>query len=283
MRGFISSLLLFFLISPAGATGDSLNYLTLKDTIFITLGPQGDNMFTHHIAPKQTLYSLAAFYGLSLSDLYLYNPELRTQGVKVGQGVRVPIPNRAIIRYKTDEVTDQSHIPVCYVVRKGDTMYRISKQFFRMPIDTIRVRNGLPDTNLKTGQALQIGWMSVSGIADTLRFVQGGALWQRSYDLGQRFEYQTDGKKEIAQSGVATWQKDRVYAEQELFILHRSAALNSIVALTNPMSRKTVYVQVIGRIPPNFDGSIIAVVTPTVAEMLGVIDPKFFVRVRYFK
>ncbi|MBR9921085.1 MAG: LysM peptidoglycan-binding domain-containing protein [Bacteroidetes bacterium] len=283
MRRLLVLSYLLFLIPQAKATGDSLNYLTLKDTIFISLGAQGEKMFEHRLAPKQTLFSLASFYGMSLNDLYLYNPGLRESGVKVDQPVRVPIPNRAIIRYKTETVSSKTHIPVCYVVRKGDTMYRISKQYFRMPMDTIRQRNGLPDNNLKIGQELQIGWMSVLGIPDTLRMIQGGPLWERSYELGKTFHGHSDGKMEVTQRGVATWQKDREFQGQELYILHRNAPINSILELTNPMSRRTVYVQVIGRIPPLFDASILAVVTPTVADMVGVIDPRFFVHMRYFK
>jgi LysM repeat protein len=283
MRGILLFLLLLMAGPALRATGDSLNYLTPKDTIFITLDPQGDKIFRHTMAPKQTLYSLAEFYGLSLNDLYLYNPGLRNTGISVGQAIRIPIPNRAILRYRPEDYHPEAYVPVCYVVRKGDTMYRIGKQHFRMPMDTIRVRNGLPDYQVKTGQALQVGWMSMEGIPDSLRAIQGGPLWEKSFTLSQLYQAQGEGKQEREERGVATWQKGRVFQGQELMILHRTAPVNSVIALTNPMSRKTVYVRVIGKVPPIYDENIIAVVTPTVAEMLDVIDPRFFVHTRFFK
>jgi hypothetical protein len=76
----IASFFLFPFKLQAFFTGDSLNYLNFKDTIFITIGNYQEKIFEHHIAPKQTLYSLAKFYGLSLTEVYYYNPELNSDG-----------------------------------------------------------------------------------------------------------------------------------------------------------------------------------------------------------
>ena len=283
IRGITCFILLFLSSFALGATGDSLRYLTPKDTIFISLDPEGGKIFEHVIAPKQTLYSLAGFYGMELQDLYLYNPGLRESGISVGQPVRVPIPNRAILRYQPDDYHAEKYVPVCYVVQKGETMYRISKQYFRMPMETIRDRNGLPDFQLKTGQPLHVGWMDINGIPDSLRIIQGGPLWEKSYTLYTEYNAGSEGKELQEVRGVASWQKGRVYQGQELYVLHRSAPPNSVIALTNPMSRKTVYVRVIGTVPPIYDANVIVVVTPVVAQMLDVIDPRFFVHTRYFK
>ena len=282
MRGTLLILLFLSLAFQGRATGDSLNYLTPKDTIFISLGNQGDKIFTHYMAPKQTLYSLAKFYGLSLTDLYLYNPGIKDSDISVGQGIKIPIPNRAIIRYKGDEFDNQNHVPVCYVIKKGDTLYKISKNYFRMPMDTIKARNGMPDNTIHVGQPLQIGWMNIEGIPDSLRVFQGGPLWRKSYDLSKTYQSQSEGKSEKEDRGIATWQKDKVYSGQELFVLHRDAPVNSVVAITNPMSRRTVYCTVIGSVPNFYEPGVVVLLTPTVAEMLGAIDQRFFVTVRYF-
>ena len=109
-------------------TGDSLHYLTLKDTIFLSISPYQEKIFYHYIAPKQTLFSLSKFYGLTIDELYYYNPELKESIVSPGQAIKIPIPNKSIIRFKIKDFDDKKLIPICYIVKKGDTMYNISKR-----------------------------------------------------------------------------------------------------------------------------------------------------------
>ncbi|MFM9948035.1 MAG: peptidoglycan-binding protein, partial [Saprospiraceae bacterium] len=57
---------------------------------------------------------------------------------------------------------------------------------------------------------------------------------------------------------------------------------NSIVSVTNPMSKRTVHAKVVGRIPDSAYGDdIIIVLSPLAAKMLNARDPRFFVRVKY--
>lgn len=269
----------------ATATGDSLNYLTLKDTIFLTIGGFDEKLFTHKMEKKQTLYSLAEFYGLSVEELYLYNPGLKESSVSVGQEIQVPIPNRAIIRYTytVPGFDPNQHIPVFYRVRKGDTMYRICKDYFKMPFEEILERNKLDDFTLKTGQLLRIGWMNINGIPEEYRQVTGGPLIQRNNALRKIYQSEIIDKKEKEHQGVAFWQKNS-QEDSDFYALHRHAPINSIIAVTNPMKNRTVYVKVIGRIPNTAYGNdVVVVLSPLSAKLLGAKDPRFFVKVKYVR
>lgn len=267
------------------ATGDSLNYLTLKDTIFLTLGGFNEKLFTHKMEKKQTLFSLAKFYGLSVEELYFYNPGLKESSVSVGQEINVPIPNRAIIRYTyTDVNFDPSqHIPVYYTVRKGDTMYRICRDYFKMPFEEILERNQLDDFTLKTGQLLRIGWMNINGIPEEYRQVTGGPLVRRNNALKKIYQADAMNHREKEHQGVAFWQTNSK-EDSDFYALHRYARLNSIIAVTNPMKNRTVYVKVIGKIPNTAYGNdVVVVLSPLSAKLLGAKDPRFFVKVKYLK
>ena len=88
-------------------TGDSTQYLSIQDTIFLDFSVYQEKTFHHYIAPKQTLYSLAKFYGMSVEELYFYNPTLRDSAIAIGQQIKIPIPNKSIIRYKTEDFDSQ--------------------------------------------------------------------------------------------------------------------------------------------------------------------------------
>jgi hypothetical protein len=48
------------------------------------------------------------------------------------------------------------------------------------------------------------------------------------------------------------------------------------------MSGKTVYAKVIGKMPDNAYGNeVVVIVAPSVAKMLGAVDEKFFVKMKY--
>jgi len=274
-----------WLLSPLFlfATGDSLHYLTPKDTIFLYLSG-GEKIFEHTLEKKQTLYSLAKFYGLGLDELYFYNPEISgSRGAELGHPIRIPIPNRAILRYYPPEYSPWDYVPVYYVVQQGETLYRICKEYFKMPIDTIMQRNYLPHTHISIGQSLHIGWMSVQGIPDSLR-MHGGILGGLNSELGRIYQQDFFLKKEYSQQGAAKWPKDeKLNTGGGLYALHNKAPLQSIIAVTNPMTHRTLYVKVIGRIPEWYEQKVIVVVSPAVARALGAIDPSFFVQLRYLK
>ena len=280
----ITLLLAFFSSStPATATGDSLNYLTPKDTIFLSVGQFEERYFNHYLEPKQTLFSLARFYGLSLEELYFYNPGLKPATMKIGMPIRIPIPRRAIHRYWQQEMIPGRFAPVYYVVRKGDTLYRISKKYFEMPMEEIMARNGLLDHTLKQEQKLHIGWLSLDGIPDSLRAYAGGELGKRNAAYQKLYQFDMAGEREREHQGVAFWPKD-LEGEADLMAMHRKAEIGSIVAIYNPMSRRTVYAKVIGSIPDRvYNDDVIVVVSPYVARLLGAIDPRFFVKVKYHR
>ncbi|MBX2926682.1 MAG: LysM peptidoglycan-binding domain-containing protein [Saprospiraceae bacterium] len=269
---------------PATArAADSLRYLSHKDTVLISIGPNDEKMVEHYIQAKQTLYSLARFYGISVEELYLYNPGLKEKVVAVGQLVKVPVPNAAIKRYKEKGFSEKDHAPVYYVVRKGDTMFRISKIYFRMPTDTVQKRNGLSSDVIKEGQLLLVGWMSVKGIPEELRQYIGSELERGSAALGKLYRLEAAAKKEVNEQGKAFWQKNS-REDSNLYALHRSADLSSIIKVTNPMNNAVVYVKVIGRIPDTvYEKEVVIVLSPLAAKHLGAQDTRFFARVKYFK
>jgi LysM repeat protein len=284
MKSFLWLFLCLFISFTAQATGDSLRYLTPKDTIILLQGNYGEKIFKHQLEHKQTLFSLAKFYGLTLNELYYFNPSINPQvGAKVGTHISIPIPNRAILRYLNPEMNAGDFIKVYYEVQKGDNLYRLSKYTFKMPKEVIKQRNGLISESLKRGQLLHIGWMSLYGVPKVLREQHGGPMWDQSNSLGNTYAGEGYGKKERTHNGIANWPKDENLKSKDLYALHRSAKVNSTISITNPMTQKRVFAKVIGRVPPRYDDNVIAVVSPGVAKLLGAIDANFFVEIKYWR
>lgn len=273
---------LLFTSHSATATGDSLFYLLPQDSVLLHIGSYQEKFFYHRLEKKQTLFSLAKFYGLRVQELYYYNQGLKEQRLSVGDPVRIPIPNKAILRYTHPTFSPHQHARVYYVVKKGDTMFRIAKQYFRMPIEDIMARNQMSTTTLKTGQVLHIGWISLGGIPMEYRKNPNGPYHPQNEALQKRYLEKVVSRTEKSSQGIAIWQKTS--NNNELFALHRNARANSVIEITNPMTHRTIYAKVIGSIPATaYENNVAVVLSPLAAKLLGAKDPRFFVQVKYYR
>lgn len=264
-------------------TGDSLSYLLPQDTIYLETNGLKQHIHTHEIAEGQTLYSLAKFYGLKYNDLLYYNQNLVGTTISIGQSVKVPIPLRAITPTEEIYKSASRYSPVCYVVQAGDTYFGVARRKFNMSPDSLKWMNRSVTEVLEIGQVLQLGWLSNQGIPDSLHGEHASPIARKDMILSERFNAKAYKKKEYKEAGVAYWQKKR-NAGNQLYALHRKAPVNSVIRITNPMTKAVVHAKVIGKLPDNaYSRDIVIVISPKVAEMLGAKDPRFYVKLKYLR
>ena len=97
------------------------------------------------------------------------------------------------------------------------------------------------------------------------------------------YQAQRQSNREYSQQGVAFWQKNS-REDSDLYALHRTADIDSIIEITNPMKNRTIYAKVIGRVPDTaYENNVVVVISPLAAKLLGAKDPRFFVRVNYLR
>jgi len=252
-----------------------------QDSIFISFDEHGNKTFQHVMQDDETLYSLSKFYGLTLEQLYIFNPMMIEAIWDVGQQLTIPLPNRAIIRYTENEAEAKGLFPLYYRVKPGDSMYGIAKTNFKMPVEDLLVRNNLKSHALDLDQVLLIGWMKKDGIlAD---WHNAGKINPPSNEIGAFFEKGEPREGSVYEHGMAYWDTKETN-NGELYVLHRKAAVGSKIAVHNPMNRKTIYAKVIGQLPENvYPDKVMVVISPKVAKLLGALDGQFFVKVRYLR
>lgn len=263
------------------ANTDSLVFLTYKDTVALRV-ENNEKTYTHTVKKGQTLFSLAKFFGLHYQELQYFNPGLREE-ISIGQAIRIPIPNRAILRYLPKGSKRTGYAPVVYLVKKGDTVFRIS-QYFKMPVDTVIARGKIKANVVKPGVAIPVGWMSTQGIPESARSAPAHPMLKKNLPLKERFLYNTDKKKIHSDQGPAFWQKNAPSEGDAFYAMFNGAPVRSVIEIYNPMNQGKIYAEVLGAIPPTvYEKNIKVVLSPAAAKMLGARDPQFFVKVRYYK
>jgi len=104
----------------------------------------------HVVKPKETIFGVARLYNISPADLRAANPGLG-ESLKVGQVIRIP-DQKATVAVSTVLNGDST---IIHHVQKGETLYRISRQY-AVGIDELkRMNKGLSET-LSVGQRILI-------------------------------------------------------------------------------------------------------------------------------
>lgn len=264
-----------------------LTMLVPGDSLQVFVGSYQQKYIIHEIKGGQTLYSLARFYGLKFKDLMAYNRELTNRVIEIGQKVKVPISHRILTRKKDKDFVDSLFVPVFYEVKPRETMYTISRTYFRVEPKLLMQNNEKTTSTLRNGESLLVGWMSIYGVPDSVRAFTGpnAAFMQGMEKNKQTFAFQSEVKKEISEDGVAFWDyKSNNSNDSGLFALHRTAKTNTVIRVRNPMNNRHVFVKVIGQIPDvGYDQRIKIVLSAKAAKALGALNPRFHVKMIYFK
>ncbi len=81
--------------------------------------------------------------------------------------------------------------------------------------------------------------------------------------------------------GIAYWDKKGKDYEN-LMVLHKTAEVNTLIKLTNPINGMSTFARVVGRIPDNaFKKDIDVVMSPAVAKKIGAIDSRMQISMTY--
>lgn len=240
----------------------------------------GKLLFDHSLAPRQTIYGASKFYGVHVEDFFYLSPQLRDK-YTVGDVIKVPISTNEIRR----EIPADSlawFVPVRYKLQPGETLFGLATRRLGWLNDApLRMLNPEVDVQrLKAGAVLNIGYLTVAGLPPR----EAGYLdpySARNRGLAQLWEARTAGKRMKVENGKGAWTKKG--DENKFMVLHRTAPINSIVELTDPRSRKTIYARVLGRIPEQrYHPKIIVVVSPLIVKAFNVRDKEFYVKMRHF-
>ena len=87
----------------------------------------------------------------------------------------------------------------------------------------------------------------------------------------------------INMRGIALWDKNAP-DDNNLFVLHHKAKLNSMIELRNPVNDRSVFARVVGNIPSNvYPADVKVIMSPGVAKQLIILDKRALVEMIYFQ
>jgi LysM repeat protein len=250
--------------------------LTAKDSVFMFV-KDGQKLLMHRVKKGQTLYSIAKFYGVTTDELLAFNPWYKADTTVEAQNeVLVPIPNKAINRYVAKDKL-KKYAPLYYVAQAGDNLYSISKKYLDMPVEEVKKRNKLTSETIELGQLIHVGWVPTTGIP-------------REWRAAATTATTTAAPKGVTAKGAdaslkkhkAMWVKDKKSVTGN-FCLTNEAKKGEVVLISNPVSKKTVEVTVVGKLNIVKDTKVKIVLSEQAAQALGLTEKENLVTIEVKK
>ncbi|BCY29558.1 LysM peptidoglycan-binding domain-containing protein [Flavobacterium okayamense] len=124
---------------------------------------------THKVAKKETLYSLAKQYSVSVADLKEWNPDVEKNGLKIGQDLivsKVYKPTSGVNTVEVQEVKNTSSVST-HVVKTGETLYSLSRKY-NITVDELKALNPQIEDAINIGDVLKIKQQSQIQVVNNL-------------------------------------------------------------------------------------------------------------------
>ncbi len=257
--------------------------------ILIQFDSQNKPFLQHQVIKGQTLFSIRSKFGLSESEIKLYNPQVKDGRIQIGQWLIIPIGH--LLSYETNPQLSNSYCPAYYVVQTQDNLYSIAKKRSQWNVQTLMKQNKLKSTEIKPEQLIKIAYL--------IKLDQPKTMVQ---EVDQEGKINVDENSDTTQAESKSSNTDaiirnQIYSKEErgvayciqnvsnnnskYYALYNQAKKGSQIEIYNPVLERFVNAKVIGKIPKNFTQDIKVVVSKEVAHEIGALGDKFFVYVRH--
>lgn len=293
----------------SGANQNSYAVEMAKDSVgFKKEGTK--NFVLYKVGAKQTLYSIVKRYGATVAEYKAANPGA-SETVQVGQVLKVPYRGAApaYVSSQGGSVTttpstwgkDETVNPsegktepvkmVTHVVGPGQTLFGVASKY-KVQLADLRKWNNLSNDKLEVGQALIIDQKEYERAKKANELPGDNQVVKINPDTNQPELYKdadvkpsseitktATGYKKVIQTGLA----ERIDVEDKsgkYLALHRTAPLGTLINVKNFSNGQTIWVKVVGKLPPAND-KIIIKLSPRAFDKLNPVDSRIRVELNY--
>ncbi|MES2418245.1 MAG: LysM peptidoglycan-binding domain-containing protein [Bacteroidota bacterium] len=264
------------------------------------LAISSSDLTEYTVKPKDNLNLLAQKFGTTVDAIKKLN-HLTSNNLQIGQLLKISasVPSPIESPETTAETNTYSKPekmagPVNVIVAtntgKGlehtvaanETIYSIAKKYGLTTYQIITANN-LTSNELSIGQKLIIKGADTSNAdTDADGDDNGNGNLQTLKDPSLRYPAKKYGLVQFEEKGAAIWIEDQDLDPSKMLILHRTAAVGTIIKVTNPLTNRSAFAKVVGKFTENESTKdVIIVMTKAVADAVGALDKRFFCNLSY--
>jgi LysM repeat protein len=121
----------------------------------------------HKVTPKENFYSIGRMYNVPPKDLASYNNLHFEKGLSVGESLKIPLSENNFLQSGT-AASNEALIPVYHHVQPKEGLYRVSINYNKVPLSSIKKWNHLTSDDVGTGVPLIVGYLRVDKTESSL-------------------------------------------------------------------------------------------------------------------
>lgn len=229
---------------------------------------------THKVAPKETLFSIAKMYEVSVEELKKWN-NLAGNTLSAGQELIVKAPEA-----KTISSPDYKKLKGVHVVTEKETLFSIAKAY-GASLQQLREWNNLTTDEVKTGQPLFV-LPPMYLPENTTEPVRQADQPVKQTPVRQEVKISESviGSEEVHETGVAEVMAGTEGGRKYL-ALHKTAKVGTIIKVRNEAAQREVFVRITGTL--DLPSEAIIKISRSAYDRLGATDSKFKVELIYYK
>ena len=241
----------------------------------------------HKVAAKETLFSIARLYSVSVDDLKTWN-SLKDNALSLGQELIVKKKTTATEAIEAQPV---KATPGSHFVEAKETLFSISRKY-GVTVQQLRDWNGLQGDDLKVGSTLVVSANTANSVnttetKTTLEAKQAALVKeevkQENRENTVRISENVSGSDEVKEGGLAELIEGSE-GNRKYLGLHRKAKPGTILKVRNELNNREVFVRVVGPLPETgVNNNLVIKISKSAFDRLGAIDPRFRVEVTYYK
>ena len=268
--------------------------------IVVDVLPGNDIFYSHTYDKGISIYSLAEVFQVEPEKVLRINKFNPTQPNNDGKIVKIPVRKDLLITNPSDKRKEIQYLPVYYQVKKGESLYRISRQYFDTDVTSLLSINHKENQDIKVGEKLLVAWWPVRNSKKTEPLktkpnpVKTTTKGQNKHEVlvpepkkETRENLSADDHVPIVKyylsDVIGMW--DRASMESKsYFVLHDEARPGTMMDVYNPMLKKHIKAKVLGKIPTGtYHDDIAIIISSAIAKDLGILDVRFKVNIKFEK
>jgi LysM repeat protein len=230
------------------------------------------NSRRHVVAAKETLFSIARQYDVSLDELKKAN-KLTENNLSLGQELIIPSVAKLVTAAAPTEMKSANAM---HTVVAKETMYSIAKQY-GISLQQLKEWNNLQD-ELPIGRTLLVVQPKYNTQVTTTNIEKPIGTTAGVIKISES----VIGTDEVKDSGMAELMEG-TDANRKYLALHRSVKPGTILKVRNQANNREVFVRVNGVLPPSANSDIVIRISKSAYDRLGGSEPRFLIELTYFK
>ncbi len=131
-----------------------------KNTLIIQ-GTSPNLYLVHKVTPKENFYSIGRMYNVAPKDIASYNNLQFQNGLSIGQSLKIPL-NENNFSQSGSADAGEVLVPVYHHLQSKEGLYRVSINYNKVPMSSIKHWNHLKTDDVSVGTPLIVGYLKVN-------------------------------------------------------------------------------------------------------------------------